>query len=718
LTMVALWELDESSGYTASDSSTNGNHGTLNDPPVWQPLGGQIKGALDFDGKDDFVDNGKTASQLGIGGNNSKTITAWVFTRSFNEGGVYELGQGGTDGRDFSLRTKAMDDNWRVQYWGAPFDADFTYASKNKWVHFAHVHDGSITRVYADGQEVVNVPRTLNTADDKTFKIGKWACGPVLTPLWVAYFDGLIDDVRVYNRALGADEVKSLSGTGDDIFWLSVVAVYPDDVTFIDNPWGWKTRPESWMDDAVRLELFEEPTVGTVIDPYKVIPIEDPRTQESFDVAFELDTDPNYIKWEQPFTGIRRWPHYEDELSKAVVDPGQDMVWIDRLVADDWRCDLETPVTAAVWWGSYIGYEYFACQEEQQPTPMKPDYFWLTIWTDVPAGDDPAVPFSHPGKKIWEYTAYDFDEVLVGYDKHPHLVGPDSSTPVIRSANTSTEVEVGPEANINESIVTAQYAGEPASLPASVLGATTIGFPSASSIVVASVGFIDATKIGYFWSVARGDSVTESFTTSEPSVQQAIFDFVVPTNTLSIGYFVDWNVFINGVLIGNFTVVNGQTGPVHLDFSFAPITGPNYTIRFEVTNEVPFMSGSHTLGYAGIHAGTVQLLGAAREPVFRYSVRLPENAWFLQEDVNNIYWFSVVAVYKAGNDPQYDWGWTNHPHVFNDDAVAGSIDPAVGEWFWEELYDQTQRSEDMSFMLFTEPDCLSKTASEYNDWRA
>ncbi|NIR62686.1 MAG: hypothetical protein GWO10_02545 [candidate division Zixibacteria bacterium] len=521
--LVALWELDESSGYTASDSSGNGNHGTLNDPPVWRPLGGMIKGALDFDGKDDFVDNGKTASQLGIGGNNPRTITAWVFTRSFIGGGIYEMGQDGSgaDGQDFSLRAKWVDNNWRVQYWGATYDTDFTYTSKNKWVHFAHVHDGSYTRVYADGQEVVNVSRILNTTNNKTFRLGRWQNN---------YFDGLIDDVRIYNRALGTDEIKSLSGSGEDIFWLSVAAVYPDDVN-IYNPWGFKTRPESWMDDAVRLDLLEQPHVGTVIDPCIVTPIEDPGTQKSFDVAFELDTDPDYIKWEQPFTGFRHWPHYEDELSRVIADPVQDLFQIDRLVADDWRCDHETPVTAAVWWGSYIGYEYYACQEQQLPAPVKPDYFSLTIWTDVPAGEDPNpdVLFSHPGKKIWEYMAYDYDEVMVGYDKYPH--------------------------------------------------------------------------------------------------------------------------------------------------------------------------GTH------------------KEPVFRYSVRLPKQAWFLQEDVNNIYWFSVAAVYKITTEPLYEWGWTNHQHFFNDDAVAGILDPAVG-WFWEELYDQTENSQDMSFMLFTEPDCLNKNAVGYADWVA
>jgi hypothetical protein len=206
---------------------------------------------------------------------------------------------------------------------------------------------------------------------------------------------------------------------------------------------------------------------------------------------------------------------------------------IDRLVADDWRCDHNTPVTDAVWWGSYIGYQYKPCHGQFMPLPVKPDYFNLTIWTDVPADSTSAVPFSHPNEIIWEYKAYDYDEVLVGYDKHPHA---------------------------------------------------TPGAP-------------------------RG-----------------------------------------------------------------------------------------------------------REPVFRYSVRIPEDNWFQQRDANDIYWFSVVAVYEAGTDPLYDWGWTNHKHVFNDDAVAGSYDAAAGVWSWIELYDQLQISEDMSFMLFTEPDCFPYDHEDYSEW--
>jgi hypothetical protein len=103
------------------------------------------------------------------------------------------------------------------------------------------------------------------------------------------------------------------------------------------------------------------------------------------------------------------------------------------------------------------------------------------------------------------------------------------------------------------------------------------------------------------------------------------------------------------------------------------------------------------------------------EPVFRYSVRLPEDDWFHQPDYNEVFWFSVVAVYSS-NTPNYSWGWTNHRHEFNDDAVAGIItnlgspDP---NWAWRELLDQTGVSEDMSFILFTDPNKCS-TCANYN----
>jgi len=313
-------------------------------------------------------------------------------------------------------------------------------------------------------------------------------------------------NVWKYSFSIPESEAFVQQGTEDNpvIYWLDVQAI-PQDVT--QDPevrFGWKTRDRDdghFMDDA---------TWAIGMEPYNGdwnelrYPLEHPYGGASMDLAFELTTE---------------------RVNTEFV--------IDRLVADDWKCEGKTPVTDAVWWGSYIGYQYKPCHGPFMTLPVKPDYFSLTIWTDVPADADSTVPFSHPNEVIWKYNAYDYDEVLVGYDKHPHIPGTDP-------------------------------------------------------------------------------------------------------------------------------------------------------------------------------------LG--REPVFRYSVRLPEDEWFKQRDVNDIYWFSVVAVYESGTDPLYDWGWTNHKHVYNDDAVAGSYDPVVDEWSWIDLYDQLGNTEDMSFILFTEPDCFPWAHPDYSEW--
>jgi hypothetical protein len=333
------------------------------------------------------------------------------------------------------------------------------------------------------------------------------------------------------------------------IFWVSITAVYSAGGAGIPIwEWGWKTRPRHWMDNAVTFELVaDEIQPGMIVDSALVIPITDSAvcdSPEGYDTAFELGTDPNYIKWEQPFTGIRNWPHYEDEESMALVDP-EGVVQISRLVADDWKCEGNKPVTSVVWWGSYIGYNYQACECEQTDRPLKPDYFLLSIWTDVP-DPDPNNPqdFGHPGQKVWEYRAPEYDEVLVGYDKHPETM------------------------------------------------------------------------------LADG------------------------------------------------------------------------------------------LELAALHLGY--------EPVFRYSVRLPQENWFCQESETTVYWLSVVAVYKDTQLINFSWGWTNHQQqrLFwlyaddNRDAVAGKqeIDATGAQttWLWEELYDQVDESEDMSFVLFADvEDCNS-----------
>jgi hypothetical protein len=201
--LVAYYPFDGN----ANDASGNGNNGTLEGGP--QFVTGQIGQALDFDGVDDFVSTGKVASQLGIDGNKPRTVSVWVYTRGYANGGIYDVGTRVT-GENFGLRTLGdVVDQWRVQYWGG--DADFTFNTLERWVNLVHVHDGTRTYIYGNGRTLVDWEKTINTTDTNPFQIGRYG--------WPdAYFYGVIDEVRVYDRALSQAEALGLAGRTEPIF--------------------------------------------------------------------------------------------------------------------------------------------------------------------------------------------------------------------------------------------------------------------------------------------------------------------------------------------------------------------------------------------------------------------------------------------------------------------------------------------------------------------
>src|SRR6478735_7993079 len=124
--------------------------------------------------------------------------------------------------------------------------------------------------------------------------------------------------------------------------------------------------------------------------------------------------------------------------------------------------------------------------------------------------------------------------------------------------------------------------------------AATHPFPSASSTVIASTGFIDGERCGYFWSASRGDSVAESF--SGPArITKAVLKLDVTENFLAPPNTVDWTASINGKDIGSFSITVGQTGPVTEKFKFNRIKGGTYDVKIRVTNEVPSGGGSISL---------------------------------------------------------------------------------------------------------------------------
>src|SRR5262249_14065065 len=83
-----------------------------------------------------------------------------------------------------------------------------TRLAPGAWHHLAATYDGSVLRMYVDGVQVgtLNAPGNIATTVGAPLEIGGDA-------LWGEFWSGLIDDVRIYNRALSAAEVTTNMNT-------------------------------------------------------------------------------------------------------------------------------------------------------------------------------------------------------------------------------------------------------------------------------------------------------------------------------------------------------------------------------------------------------------------------------------------------------------------------------------------------------------------------
>jgi hypothetical protein len=84
-------------------------------------------------------------------------------------------------------------------------------------VHFALVDEGSQTTVYADGRIVALAPRNLATSGVIPFRIGNYNVAN--------YFDGRIDDVRIYNYGLSQAEVAYIASDGSGTLHLPILSI-------------------------------------------------------------------------------------------------------------------------------------------------------------------------------------------------------------------------------------------------------------------------------------------------------------------------------------------------------------------------------------------------------------------------------------------------------------------------------------------------------------
>ncbi|MDD5547771.1 MAG: LamG domain-containing protein [Candidatus Pacebacteria bacterium] len=207
--LIGYWKFDEGSGNIAQDFSRENHKGTLvNSPTRVDSSGCKAGKCISFDGSDDYVD-------IGLEGNlnprtNSFSQVVWFKTNiagqatnaSFinqinggNSRAVTGMFSGGT------LRAYVRDEN--ANSFQPTISGNY---ADNNWHLFALVRDASAGRLrcYIDGNtDVCNTDiSTLGDVNINQTTLGRWPGSGA--------FSGNLDDVRIYNRALSAEEISRI----------------------------------------------------------------------------------------------------------------------------------------------------------------------------------------------------------------------------------------------------------------------------------------------------------------------------------------------------------------------------------------------------------------------------------------------------------------------------------------------------------------------------
>ncbi len=208
--LVGRWALDESSGTTATDSSGFNNNGTLVNGPAWNS-GGKLGGALSFDGVNDYVTLGNPASLIP---GSTITLAGWMRLTDISVNRfVISKYDGLNPQTDTFLRYQAGT-GVMCSIGGTATTAAASVVT-GQWYHVACTYDGSLIRVYLNGVQVKTAAKSGPIADE----VGTaWLIGARTPANPGAFMHGLLDDVRVYTRALtGADVAELFNFAGPDL---------------------------------------------------------------------------------------------------------------------------------------------------------------------------------------------------------------------------------------------------------------------------------------------------------------------------------------------------------------------------------------------------------------------------------------------------------------------------------------------------------------------
>jgi hypothetical protein len=196
---IAAYNFDAGSGTTLADVSGNSNNGTITGA-TWS-TSGKYGSALSFNGTSNLVSVADSALLHLTAG---MTLEAWVFP-TINTGTRDLIIKEGSNVDIYNMyaRNDAGNSEGNVFVGGSNKVANSNPPAINVWTHLATTFDGTNVKLFVNGVQAASGAAAGSIGASTGFlRIGG-------NNLWGEWFQGRIDDVRIYNRALSAAEITT-----------------------------------------------------------------------------------------------------------------------------------------------------------------------------------------------------------------------------------------------------------------------------------------------------------------------------------------------------------------------------------------------------------------------------------------------------------------------------------------------------------------------------
>lgn len=202
MNMVGYWHFDEGGTATTTyDASGHGGHGTITAAIFQAPSACKAGACLDFSGSSQYVVV-PHSSALDVG--NSFSVAAWAKPDALS--GTQEVVIKWASGNYWFLRWSGSTLQFTPNADEVSARVDYVGGAAGTWNHIAGTYDGTTARLYLNGASVASTTYAGGTNRNS----GNLGIGAIVDGTPTQFFNGLIDEVQVYDRALATSEVEDL----------------------------------------------------------------------------------------------------------------------------------------------------------------------------------------------------------------------------------------------------------------------------------------------------------------------------------------------------------------------------------------------------------------------------------------------------------------------------------------------------------------------------